>query len=783
MLVSKKLLINTDPIFKKISDKKFIEICNKSGIEVEQVINHTQIPGLEIVKIIAINQHPNADKLHLVKIKRLNDVEQEIVCGANNLQVDKYAIFAPIGTKFNDDFIIEERLIRGVKSQGMLCGYAELIKFGSDNLHDDDKQGVILFDEAKLGDQNIAKYILNDDTIYDIAIPSNRNDLNAIACLAAELRYAYDQVFDLDFEIIFSKKVEWLPFKKVDSKLCNDVAFIEIDELPPFIPSWQQKQILMSCGYKINNNWLDLINLFSLYFANPMHIYDASELNVKKLSVAPVVNTCKFNALDGKQYQVPKNSIGIFHGDELINLAGIIGDEKHKYHANSSKVIIEIANFNASTINKTNKKLNINSKAATIFSKPLSSWITQNLVNEFTRYLENMMINYKIYRKFDLISPLNIAYDHALLYKFLGLTEPIHFNQLLTPSLFHVHPSRLDMQDQYDVFEEVLKTIDLNVLMPKPIQFTLQETDDLVFNNQNIIANYLVDWGMFEVKTYNLTQSSKDINLHKLENIISLINPISSLHSQLRTSLLAHHLDVLSFNLAHKRSIYNIFEFQKINWDSENERTILAGLISSYIECDLFAHNNIQGDYLNIKSLLQNAFSKINAQLEFSLAKKNDFDGVLYNDYLIVKHHDKKIGLIAKINKQYLKQNKIEIDHDVYTFSIDVSSILTTNSFNKVKQVSYYPIVYRDMNIETNDANTLNKIIKQIKLNPNVKSCKIIDEFIQIENKRYTLRVSIGDETKTLTTQEIDNIIESLNQEIKLFTSTNSKPIHEENKL
>jgi phenylalanyl-tRNA synthetase beta chain len=81
---------------------------------------------------------------------------------------------------------IEFKEVRTILSQGMMCAYYELTPH-IEYCADEDSKGIILLDDAIVGDRDVAKYIGLDDVMYEIAVPSNRGDLNGVIPICQEL--------------------------------------------------------------------------------------------------------------------------------------------------------------------------------------------------------------------------------------------------------------------------------------------------------------------------------------------------------------------------------------------------------------------------------------------------------------------------------------------------------------------------------------------------------------------------------------------------------------------
>ncbi|MDE7433816.1 MAG: hypothetical protein K2M43_01580, partial [Mycoplasmoidaceae bacterium] len=260
MLVSKKAISYLIPEIKNISDELITKAFNNSGCEVERVINHNKVNNLVIGKILKVEQHPNADKLHVCKVQ-LNEegLVHTIVCGASNLVEQKYVIVALQDAKMVDGREIQYKELRGVLSQGMICAYSELteqIEF----LSESENKNIILLDDAKIGDTEIAKYINFDDTIYDLSLPSNRNDLNSIYSICQELN-GY-------FKLNFKNEIKEVKFKEdshisvsLNSSYCSGLSLLQIENFKVEESSWFVKSFLMNNGIVPKNNLLDKLAL------------------------------------------------------------------------------------------------------------------------------------------------------------------------------------------------------------------------------------------------------------------------------------------------------------------------------------------------------------------------------------------------------------------------------------------------------------------------------------------------------------------------------------------
>ena len=106
------------------TDKSVNELAEKLtmlGLEIEEIQDlASSLDGFVVGEIMAVEQHPNADRLHVLRVFNGQDTLQ-IVCGAPNVRVGMKSILAVPGClipKFQEK--LQAGKIRGVESNGMM---------------------------------------------------------------------------------------------------------------------------------------------------------------------------------------------------------------------------------------------------------------------------------------------------------------------------------------------------------------------------------------------------------------------------------------------------------------------------------------------------------------------------------------------------------------------------------------------------------------------------------------------------------------------------------------
>lgn len=174
------------------------ELCRRltlAGLEVENVERST--PGFSdvfVARVLKVERHPNADRLNLCDIDAGAIGRFSVVCGAPNVRAGMTAPFARLGARLigsghggghrpaslQDAPPLQAAVIRGVRSEGMLCSEREL------GFSDDHAGIVALPNDAPLGVE-LASYLRSEDTVLDVAITPNRGDCLSILGLAREV--------------------------------------------------------------------------------------------------------------------------------------------------------------------------------------------------------------------------------------------------------------------------------------------------------------------------------------------------------------------------------------------------------------------------------------------------------------------------------------------------------------------------------------------------------------------------------------------------------------------
>nr|WP_318035819.1 hypothetical protein [Ureaplasma parvum] len=145
-----------------------------------------------------------------------------------------------------------------------------------------------------------------------------------------------------------------------------------------------------------------------------------------------------------------------------------------------------------------------------------------------------------------------------------------------------------------------MKKISIQEIKPQPISFDiLNFENNLAYDFEKKVSDFLVDQGLFECKTYNLKNQTQahEFNFFNFKQAYEINNPISNMRSHLKLNNLNSLLEVLEYNQNQKNELENIFEISKINPVDSSQQTVLSiilckPLINSKINDSLIVNIN-----------------------------------------------------------------------------------------------------------------------------------------------------------------------------------------------
>ncbi|HUP04516.1 MAG TPA: phenylalanine--tRNA ligase subunit beta [Bryobacteraceae bacterium] len=291
----------------------------------------------------------------------------EVVCGAPNCRAGLLTAYVPLGSK----------VIDGVESHGMLASGAEL---GVNRDH----AGVIELDAPVGGPIPGCR----PDSVFEIDNKSitHRPDLWGHLGMAREvaaiLGLKRKEPVNLGLLPGGPAAVE---IHIAEFALCprySALVFENIVVRPS--PPWLQAR-MTAIGLNPINNIVDVTNFIMAELAQPMHAFDADLLRGGAIFVRPAVAGEPFTALNEESYTLTPANLVIADAGGAIALGGVIGGMGSAIGPRTRRVVLESANFQASSIRKTSSAIKLRTDASMRFEKAQDP---QNTVRGLARAVE-----------------------------------------------------------------------------------------------------------------------------------------------------------------------------------------------------------------------------------------------------------------------------------------------------------------------------------------------------------------------------------------------------------
>ena len=375
-----------------IDTQEFADMMTMTGSKVEKVDYFgKETNGVEVCKILEIEQHPDADRLKVTKVEVANGEILQIVTNATNIKVGDYVPVARIGAVLPGDFKIKKGKLRGVLSEGMFCG-AEELTIPSAYVEEYKKDGIYILDHQdsfELG-MDVREVLGINDALIEFEITSNRPDCRSIigiareaaVTLGKELKYPEIKVNGSDEEMSFEIDIQTDLCKRYCGKVVKDV------KVGPS-PYWMQRK-LIEAGMRPISNIVDITNYVMLELGQPLHAFDLDDIKYNKMTVKMAEEGEKFTTLDGVERTLTSDMLVIGNQDKTLDLAGIMGGENSEIKDTTTSILIEGASFAKENIRATSKKLGLRTEASSRFEKGIDINLAEEAVNRACQLIEEL---------------------------------------------------------------------------------------------------------------------------------------------------------------------------------------------------------------------------------------------------------------------------------------------------------------------------------------------------------------------------------------------------------
>jgi phenylalanyl-tRNA synthetase beta chain len=721
----------------KLNSKQLAELLSEHTTEAE-VTHSKSFPGIIVADVTKVENHPNADRLRVVELTDGTTSYYPVVCGAKNFDVGaRVALSLPGATIPHDQhdpegkpFVLTKAKIRGIESQGMICSAKEL---GLDG----DNGGILLLDENfTLGTQLVV-----GDEALEVSSFANRPDLYSYLGVAREIATLSDTELLEPKTVKLPKPDQKFNIKIENKKHCKHYSAVVLSNVTVApSPAYIQKRLKAS-GLRPINNVVDITNYVMLLTAQPMHAFDAQKLG-NSIIVRSAQPNEKLLTLDGVERTLPKETLVIADEEKALAVAGVIGGKGSAVSDDTNKIVLETANFDAASVRKTSRMLNIRTDASSRFEKSLPiNFVHHALSMALELLAEHASAKIESYSwagekpeeptiittQSEQITGLlgmevSSAEQKKILQKF-GFTASGAAQLKVTVPYW-----RPDVTIWQDLAEEIIRFKGLNAAETHPPVsiFSSHLTEPLV-NFKEQIADLMANMGLSEIYTYSFTSTEDNAALE-------VANPLNDEQKFLRTNILANMSKVAHLNAR----FFNSGMYFEIG---DSYRRGVSGFSES-LKLGILAYSKKDYQIADVNGAIVRLAEKFNCHAEF--VQHADISA----DVLI---NGKAVGTVEVLMDTELK---------IVGASLDLKTFLHLTSQRQFTAIPRFPNKTLDTSIILDEKTTWSDVYKAAGKNPLLKDLILVDiyvgEGIESGKKSLTIRAIYQADDRTLTDQEAE---------------------------
>ncbi|MET2884915.1 phenylalanine--tRNA ligase subunit beta [Acinetobacter baumannii] len=555
------------------------------GLEVDELAPVAKpFTGVVVGEVLTVELHPDADRLRVTTVNIGSGEPLQIVCGAPNVRAGMKAPVATIGAILPGDFKIKKGKLRGVESQGMLCGASEI------DLEDKIDGLLELPDDAPVG-VNIREYLKLDDNVIDISITPNRGDCFSIRGIAREVA------------VINQLQMNEPEIKSVDATITDEKkVVINTDGAPRYLgrviknvnvkaatPEWME-QALARSGIRTHSILVDVTNYVLMELGQPMHAFDLAKIE-GTVHVRQAQPQEKLQLLNDQEVELQDDVMVIADDQKALAIAGIMGGLASSVTDDTTDIFLESAFFAPLAIAGRARRFGLHTDSSQRYERGVDFELPLIAMNRASQLIQELAGGefgpITVVEKSDLLPKREaIELKQAQVDQLLGYKVAAEF---ITDALTRlgcevtvqangewsvVPPShRYDMAIYQDLIEEVARIDGYD-----NIQISLPSMDVQLAKYQDRfeiaqLRQTVVTLGYQEAISFSFADAKLEKQLNPQVSPLMLANPISSDLAVMRSTLLSSLIPCVQYNLNRQQSRVRFFELG-LRFDYQNANSI-----------------------------------------------------------------------------------------------------------------------------------------------------------------------------------------------------------------
>lgn len=705
-----------------IDSEKLSDQLTMLGLEVDDLSPATKpFTGVVVGEVLTVEQHPDADRLRVTTVNIGSGAPLQIVCGAPNVRAGMKAPVATIGAVLPGDFKIKKGKLRGVESQGMLCGASEI------DLEDKIDGLLELPADAPVG-VNVREYLDLDDNVIDISITPNRGDCFSIRGIAREIG------------VINQLPVTVPEIKEVAATIADEKkVVVETEGCPRYLgrviknvntkaptPEWMERA-LVRAGIRQHSILIDITNYVLMELGQPLHAFDGGKVQ-GSVHVRQAKAGEKLVLLNEQEVELQDDVMVIADDEKALAIAGIMGGLSSSVTDETTEIFLESAFFAPLHIAGRARRFGLHTDASQRYERGVDfelPLIAMHRASQLIAELAGGEFGPIIVAEKPELLPKReaIELEQAQVDQLLGYTIESDF---ITDALTRlgcevtvkaegqwsvIPPShRYDMAIYQDLIEEVARIHGYdNIQISLPvIDVKLAKYEDQFELTQ--LRQTAVTLGYQEAISFSFADLKLEKQLNPEVNPLALANPISSDLAVMRSTLLSSLIPCVQYNVNRQQNRVRFFELG-LRFDYQDAASIhdlkqipTFALIATGSRTPETWHGKAQPmDFFDFKGDIEEILAAARLNVEYVRSERSWLHPGQSAEILV---DGQSIGYFGRLHPS------LEDELDLVTTwvaELDQSAVLQTYVSN-FTELSRFPSVRRDIALLISDKINVSEI-------------------------------------------------------------------------
>ncbi|MEO5573646.1 MAG: phenylalanine--tRNA ligase subunit beta [Gammaproteobacteria bacterium] len=751
-----------------------------AGLEVD-AIQPVAAPfaGVVVGEIMAVDAHPASAHLHVCQVNVGDTQPLTIVCGAPNVRVGIRAPLAISGAQLPNDVYIEQAVVHGVESQGMLCSMAEL------GLGEADVGLLELPQDTRIG-EDVFAYLKLDEVTFELGLTPNRGDCLSIAGVAREVAALnHCTLQSAPLESVAASISDALEISIEEPAHCPRYVGRVVTGINPSAqtPLWMAERLRRS-GIRAVSAVVDITNYVLLELGQPVHAFDLSKLEGGiQVRLAHPDETLML--LDGQRVNLSADTLVIADQHRAQAMAGIMGGMDSAISSVSTALFLESAFFSPQHIAGRARRYGLHTDSSFRFERGVDPNLPRIAMERATALLleiaggqagplreiahpEHLPVRSPItLRPLAISRLLGVDIDAARvtdILKRLGMEviSQQHGWQVTAPGY------RFDIAIEADLIEEIARLYGYHQLPTRravaPLKMTARPETAI---NAHRMRQLLVDRGYQEIVSYSFVEPSLQHLLDPEHTPIALTNPISSDMSVMRTSLWCGLLQALLHNQKRQQSRLRFFELG-VNFISQandlTQEKYIAGVMLGDQYPEQWGLTPQAADFYDIKADVEALVDLTGAARKFTYSNQQH-PALHPGQSALIKRNGQSVGWLGALHPAI--EDELGLGKRVYLFELKVSA-LEQRQVAVFHELSKFPPLRRDIAIVVNttvSAQAITDCIKELSCDFTLE-LQLFDVYqgkgIDSSRKSVALGLTLQASSRTLTDPEADTVVDRI---------------------